>query len=67
MPKPKLTATSLLEMPLIWSTLMSRLTGVDAARDAAVVRDFCDRFQIHPRTVMAKVKAHVRPASGRLN
>ena len=48
-----------LDIPLVWSTLLARLTGIDPDHDAEVIRSFCETFDIPARVVLAKVRTHL--------
>jgi hypothetical protein len=49
----------------LWSVLMSRLTGTNAAHDAPIVKDFCDRFKVSPKSVLDKMKTCCVPPTKR--
>jgi hypothetical protein len=61
---------SLLDHPLLWSELVSRLTGTHV-HDVEVILQFCRVAEqcgehIQPRDVLAKMKTYCHPASAGL-
>ena len=60
LPPPEEPSTDnnyLLELDIVWSTLVSRLIG-DTRHDAAVISSFCQAAPIPARAVIAKLKVH---------
>jgi hypothetical protein len=53
------TSSSALDIPMVWSTLMARLTGTDPEYDAEIIRGFCIAFEIPHHIVMSKIKTHL--------
>lgn len=54
--------SSMLDHGLIWTELVSRLSG-HPGHDAKIVVGFSEAFGIPAHEVLAKLKAHVHPAS----
>ena len=54
-----MTPKEMLDLPVVWSTLMARLTGIDGEYDLEVIDGFCTAFQIPHRVVLAKIRCHL--------
>jgi len=52
-------SAAFLDLPFVWSELMSRLTGTDSEHDAEVVRSFSEAFDIPERHVMSRIRTHL--------
>lgn len=47
------------DLPFVWSELMSRLTGTDAAYDLEVIKGFAVAFDIPVEHVVARIRTHL--------
>ena len=52
----------LLDHPVFWSQVVSRLTGNDT-HDAIIIASLCDELNISREAVLAKMKTYCRPGS----
>jgi hypothetical protein len=57
--KESMTPKEMLDTPMIWSTLMARLTGTDPEYDLEIIDGFCEAFEIPQRVVWAKIRCHL--------
>jgi hypothetical protein len=55
--EPSTDNVHLLELDIVWSTLVSQLIG-ETRHDAAIIASFCEAAQIPARAVIAKLKMH---------
>ena len=54
-----MTPKEMLDLPVVWSTLMARLTGFDAEYDIEIIEGFCRAFDIPHHHVMARIRTHL--------
>jgi hypothetical protein len=53
------TSSSALDIPMVWSTLLARLTGTDPDYDLEIIDGFCKAFGIPHRLVLSRLKTHL--------